>query len=122
MASRRKFIAAYPIRQHHSENIDYLADCYYNKNCMGVHCDPKKDALNRRKHGISLYRAEEFDLDTARFDQDDRDDYGEVRWTAVGWLDGKLYVLIFVLEEDESMRVISLRKATREERREYAEG
>jgi len=81
--------------------------------------DPSKDAENIRKHGISLQRAEDFDFDAANFDIDDREDYGEIRWNAFGFLDARLYSLTFTEVADGVIRAISLRKATTLERRRY---
>jgi uncharacterized protein len=82
--------------------------------------DPKKDASNKKKHGISLARAEDFDFEAAVFLVDDREDYGEMRVRAIGFLDARLYVLVFALH-GEDIRAISLRKATRNEQKEYEE-
>jgi hypothetical protein len=79
-----------------------------------------KDRENLRKHGISLRLAEDFDVDTALFAVDDSQDYGEIRYNAIGWIDAQLYTFTFRQDED-SIRAISLRKATREERRRYDE-
>ena len=87
---------------------------------MEVTFSPAKDAQNLRKHGISLKQAEEFQVDTALFDLDDSQDYGEIRYNAIGWIDGELYTLTF-RQDENSIRAISLRKATREECRRYAE-
>lgn len=87
---------------------------------MEVTYSPSKDRQNLRKHGVSLKRAEDFDVDTALFALDDSQDYGEIRYNAIGWIEAKLYVLTFRQDED-SIRAISLRKATREERRLYDE-
>jgi len=81
--------------------------------------DPAKDAENIRKHGISLRRAEDFDMSAADYKIDDRKDYGEVRYRAISFLDGKLYSLAFTMRGD-SVRAISLRKATKQEQRDYA--
>ena len=86
---------------------------------MDVTFDPAKDAENIRKHGISLQRAEDFDFTSANFDIDDREDYGEVRWNAVGFLGVRLFSLTFTELEEEVIRAISLRKATTEERQRY---
>ena len=51
---------------------------------------------------------------------DDRQDYGENRIRAISFLGGALYVLVFVGDGD-SVRAISLRNATKQEYREYAE-
>jgi hypothetical protein len=87
---------------------------------MDVTFDPQKVAENIRNHGISLARAEDFDFDTARFEHDDSQDYGEERWNLIGWLDAKLYHLTVVFHET-STRAISLRKAERKERKLYAD-
>jgi uncharacterized DUF497 family protein len=53
---------------------------------------------------------------------DDRRDYGEVRFRAIGFLDARLYTMVFVDEEEgDDMRAISLRKATKNEAKEYKE-
>jgi len=87
---------------------------------MDVTFDPQKVAENIRNHGISLARAEDFDFDTARFEHDDSQDYGEERWNLIGWLDAKLYHLTVVFHET-STRAISLRKAERKECKLYAD-
>jgi hypothetical protein len=80
----------------------------------------EKDAINRRKHGISLGHAEDFDFDTAEFAIDDREDYGEIRIRGIGFLDARLHVLVFTLR-GEDLRPISLRKATKHEQKKYTE-
>lgn len=87
---------------------------------MEVTYSPGKDRENFRKHGISLRRAEDLDVDTALFAVDDSQDYGEIRYNAIGWIGAELYALTFRQDED-SIRAISLRKVTREERRRYDE-
>jgi uncharacterized DUF497 family protein len=82
--------------------------------------DPEKDKANKRKHGISLSRAEDFYFEGASYLVDDREDYGEIRIRAIGFLDARLYSLIFT-EDGEDIRAISLRKATRHETKEYKE-
>jgi uncharacterized protein len=83
--------------------------------------DPEKDAANKKKHGISLSRADDFDFDTALFKIDDREDYGETRFRAIGFLDARLYTLVFAEDNDADIRTISLRKATRHEAKDYEE-
>ncbi len=80
-----------------------------------------KDAKNIYEHSISLRRAEDFDFDAAIYDIDDREDYGEVRWNAIGFLDARLYSLTFTEVEDGVIRAISLRKATAPERKRYGQ-
>ena len=87
---------------------------------MEIAFDPAKDAENRRKHGISLQRAVDFNLPASQLRGDDREDYGEEWYRAVGFLDAKLYVLIFTIQGNK-LRAISLRKANRGESLDYAE-
>lgn len=87
---------------------------------MEVVFDPAKDAANDMKHGISLPGGEELDVDTALYAVDDSQDYGEVRWIAIGWLSATLHSFTFT-QDGQRIRAISLRKATKEEQRRYAE-
>jgi uncharacterized DUF497 family protein len=87
-----------------------------------IRYDPKKDKANKKKHGVSLSRAEDFDFEEALYSIDDREDYGEIRIRAIGFLDARLYTLVFVDEEEsDDIRAISLRKATKHEAKEYKE-
>lgn len=52
---------------------------------------------------------------------DDRKDYSEIRFGALGFLDARLHLLVFTEVAPNIIRAISLRKATPQERNEYAE-
>ncbi len=87
---------------------------------MDIEFDPAKDAANIAKHGVSLKAAEGLDWDTAFEREDDRFDYGEVRFVAMGLIDDRLYVLIFAQGSHENaVRAISLRPAEKHEVRFY---
>jgi uncharacterized DUF497 family protein len=88
---------------------------------MLIKFDPEKDTINKRKHKISLARAEDFDFDAAIYTVDDREDYGEIRYRALSFLEARFYSLVFTLD-DENIRAISLRKATKYEEKEYKAG
>ncbi len=100
--------------------VDLLSNCSYDY-LVDVEFDPTKDRKNIRDHGISLRRAEDFDMSVADFDIDDREDYGEVRWNAIGFLDALLYSLTFTELGDGVIRAISLRRATTPERERYGQ-
>lgn len=87
---------------------------------MAITFDPAKNARNIRERGLSFERVEDFDFATASFRVDNRHDYGELRIRALGFLYGKLHLLVFT-ERGEDLRVISLRRANRAEVRRYAE-
>lgn len=50
--------------------------------------------------------------------RDDREDYGEDRFRALGFIDETLCAMVFT-EREELVRVISLRRASRQERVSY---
>jgi uncharacterized DUF497 family protein len=87
---------------------------------MDVIYDSAKSARNIKLRGLSFERAREFDFQTAVFTVDDRRDYGETRHRALGFLDGRLYALVYA-EAVNGIRVISFRKANKREVRQYEE-
>lgn len=83
--------------------------------------DEDKRWLNIRNHGIDFAAVYDFEWDTAVTLIDDREDYGEMREVAIGFIGDVLHVLVYT-ERDQQIRVISLRKANRQERRRYGQG
>ena len=69
---------------------------------------------------MSFERVADFAWETASIAEDDRKDYPERRFVAVGHLDGRLHVLCFT-PSDDGIRVISFRKANGRERKRYEE-
>jgi uncharacterized protein len=85
-----------------------------------IEFDPAKDDINRAKHGVSLLAATSFDWDTALEREDDRFDYGEIRFVAIGQIDARLYVIVFTEgSDDDAVRIISVRPAEKHERSYY---
>jgi uncharacterized DUF497 family protein len=84
-----------------------------------------KARANQRKHGITFEEAVHvFDDAYALFEQDRTDDQtGELRWKAIGLVEGMVLLLVAhtVREEDqgEVIRLISARRADRKERNRY---
>jgi uncharacterized DUF497 family protein len=52
-------------------------------------------------------------------DADTRKHYGENRWTGLGVVGGRVAHVVFAEGEVETIRIISLRKATSRERKEF---
>ena len=50
---------------------------------------------------------------------DRRKEYGEDRWVAIGWLSDVLAVVVFTEPDDETVRIVSARKANRHEQHIY---
>jgi uncharacterized DUF497 family protein len=85
--------------------------------------DPDKDALNRLRHGLPLGIAEVALGDPLALSQPDPHPDGD-RWTTLCLISG---IVLFVVhtwpEEPEATgRIISVRKATRHERKAYEDG
>lgn len=86
---------------------------------MQIDYDPRKNERNLRERQISFDAASRFKFEQALVYVDDRRDYGEVRYVAIGPIDGRIHVLCFT-ETDAGIRVISLRKANDREVARYA--
>ena len=85
---------------------------------MDINFDPAKNQLNIEQRGLAFERVADFDFQTAVFSIDDRFDYGEIRHQALGFIDGRLYALVFA-ETAGGIRVISFRKANKREVNRY---
>lgn len=85
---------------------------------LKIEFDPDKDAINRRKHGLSLADAARLDIESAAVVADERYPYGEARFRAYGLMDGRLHMLAFTMRGDV-LRAISLRRANAREVRRH---
>lgn len=88
---------------------------------MEYEWDPAKSRRNAQKHGCGFEIAAELDWSEALEVLDDRFDYGEERWLALGPIGGKLFAMAFSPRGENRARIISLRPATRNERNAYVE-
>ncbi len=89
--------------------------------------DPAKAASNLRKHGIGFELAASVFQDRFMRSIPDEDHGGfEERWITMGCVpDGRLLVVSHTFEETgggATVRLISARRATRDERRQYEAG
>ncbi|HSK80278.1 MAG TPA: BrnT family toxin [Thermoanaerobaculia bacterium] len=90
---------------------------------MQVEFDPRKASANLKKHGVSLAEAAGSLLDPFALVREDEDAEGEVRFVLVGMSrESRLLTVCYTLREEETIRLISARRATRKEERQYAEG
>ena len=86
---------------------------------MGSKFDPAKDTINIAKHGLSLVEGEGVLNDPLGITIEDGSSKGEPRWITVGTnLGGELLVVAWT-ERDHGERLISVRRATAKERKEY---
>ncbi len=83
--------------------------------------DGRKAASNLRAHGVSFEMARDVFFDPCHIVlDDDRIDYGEERYIAIGMADGRLYCVAFTYRGDRT-RIISARGAEPFEHRLYHE-
>lgn len=94
---------------------------------MRFEWDPKKDAANQVKHGISFESAQLVFGDPLALTIPDKGHSGdEDRWITLG-MDGFSSLLVLVVhtyrdtENEEVIRIISARKATPKERKQYVD-
>ncbi|TAL75486.1 MAG: BrnT family toxin [Burkholderiaceae bacterium] len=87
---------------------------------MNITYDPVKNQRNIALRGLSFERAADMHFESSVIFVDDRRDYGELRYVAVGYVDTRLCVLCFT-RVAQGIRVISFRKANVREVRRYGE-
>jgi len=81
--------------------------------------DEAKNRANPRKHGFDFRDAEELFRGALVVNADTRCDYGENRWSGVGMIGGRITQVVFAEPVPGIIRIISLRKATSRECKEY---
>ncbi len=86
---------------------------------MNLEWDEAKNRANLRKHGLDFADAEEMFRGVLLASPDTREDYGERRWAGLGVIGGRTVKVVFVELSHNTIRIISLRKATKSERKEY---
>jgi len=87
---------------------------------MEITYDQSKNAKNIKERCLSFEEVIEFDFETDKFSVDLRKHYGEQREIALGLLNDRVHVLIFIRTE-KGLRVVSFRKANKREIGEYAQ-
>ena len=85
--------------------------------------DPQKAAKNFAKHGVSFEEAESvFGDPLGRITDDLRHSVGEERYVLLGVSHAQRLLAVMFAERGEAIRLISARRATPRERRDYEQG
>jgi uncharacterized DUF497 family protein len=87
---------------------------------MKYEWDENKRVANLAKHGVDFIDAKNFDWSSAIETIDDRFNYIEDRWIALGFIGSRLHVIIYTMR-GENVRLISLRMANKREKDYYEE-
>jgi len=85
---------------------------------MNFEWDDRKRKSNIKNHGIDFVNAPMIFNSYTLTIEDDRYDYGEERLITFGILEGRIVVVVHT-ENEDSIRIISIRKATKYEEKEY---
>lgn len=81
--------------------------------------DEKKRRSNIAKHGIDFRDAPEIFRGPMLIGPDNREDYGEDRFIGLGFVKDRVMVIVYTEPEPDAIRIISLRKATKNERERF---
>jgi uncharacterized DUF497 family protein len=83
--------------------------------------DDEKNKENISKHGFDFADAWEIFEAPMRTAPDTRQDYGEDRFVGLGFLGNRIVVVVFTKRGEDTIRIISLRKALKYERKKFEE-
>jgi len=81
--------------------------------------DARKNRINILKHGIDFTDAIDVFNHPVLTAFDGREDDGEERWIALGWMRAIMAVVVYVERCGSVIRVVSARKATKHEVKRY---
>lgn len=87
---------------------------------MEVEYDSRKAATNLRKHGISFKEASSCFYDQLALAMEDSHSESEYRWILIGLSRRQRYLTVVYTLRENIVRIISARKSTRREKRDYA--
>ncbi len=86
---------------------------------MKFEWDKQKNQVNIRKRKLDFADAHKVFENPILVNPDDSEDYGEERWIGIGLMDMRVVVIVFTEPDEDTIRVISFRKATINERKQY---
>ncbi len=84
-------------------------------------CDPAKNKKNIKERGIDLLKAGELLYEPHLNTEDDREDYGEERYVAKGYLNGIPLAVVYTIPGIDHRHIISARKLKKHEEAELVQ-
>jgi len=88
---------------------------------MKFEWDENKRRANLQKHGLDFRDAQLLFTDDALVIEDPHDDYDETRYILQGRLKQFIVSVVFTVWDDETIRIISMRKANKREQENYVQ-
>ena len=86
---------------------------------MRFEWDEAKNDINIRKHGIDFNDVKAMFNHPMLTWEDKREAYGEERWLGIGVIQHLVGVVVYAERHEDTIRIISARKATKHEVRRY---
>ena len=87
---------------------------------MQFEWDEEKAKSNLQKHGISFVDAIEIFNDPNRIEDDStKPDYGETRIKTIGMVQEELIITVISTDRNQKIRIISARRARKNEQKQY---
>jgi len=83
---------------------------------MNFTWDEDKNSSNFEKHRVRFEDAVRIFSGLVMTSLDVKEDYGEIRETSIGLLNGVVCIVVVHTDRDDAVRVISARRANKEER------
>jgi len=81
--------------------------------------DDDKDRINQIKHGVSFNTGASIFNDATIDSVDDREDYGEVRYIALGQVESVVMKVVYTIRGEGRYRIISVQRANKHEQSNY---
>lgn len=81
--------------------------------------DRRKNETNVKKHELDFADAYKVFESPMLVDLDKKEEYGDERWIDVGLMENRVVVVVFTELDENTIRIISFRKATSREREYY---
>lgn len=88
---------------------------------MKFEWDENKRRINLRKHRLDFRDAHLVFNNDAFVTEDPHDDYKETRYILQGMLQKYIIIIVFTIHDDDTIRIISMRKANKRERNSYVQ-
>ena len=86
---------------------------------MNFEWDEEKNKENIRKRRLAFVDAQEMFEAPMLTELDTREDYGEDRFIGIGFLKSSVAVVVYTEPDEQTIRIISLRKALNYERQRF---
>lgn len=86
---------------------------------MKYEWDEQKNEINLKQHNIDFKDAHRIFLTPVFTTLDDRFDYGEERWVGLGLLNARIVYVVFTEPDEQTRRIISVRKALQHEKKQF---